>query len=235
MSEERRAHGAVLRVNPLGGYIEQYRVDGRDILFYAMIDGKKRGTHVCVPNFGPDASGRLAQHGFGRSVMWQVEQSDDASVVLRYHHKEDDAWQGLTTTLSYQLFEAGLRMTLQCYNESQTPLRVAPGFHPYFMCHETDTPVSVAGEVYTAAELHATQYRAFGEHPVAVGVDDQVLTLRSQGLPMYAIWSAQTNRYICVEPTAGGNRFLTDAGDGEWVAPGERRLYQCEVTLGDAK
>lgn len=235
MNEERSAHGALLRVNPFGGYIEQYRVDGRDILFYAVIDGKKRGTHVCLPNFGPDASGRLAQHGFGRSVMWQVLQSDDASVVLQYHHEEDDAWQGLVATLSYHLLETGLRMTLQCHNESETPLRVAPGFHPYFTSHEADATASVAGEVYTAAELQATQYRAFGERPVTVAVDNQVLTLRSRELPVYAIWSAQTDRYICVEPTAGGNRFLADAEDGEWVAPGERRSYQCEVTLGAVK
>lgn len=231
MKEERHAYNAELRVNPEGGYIERYVVRGRDILFYDVIDGKKRGTHVCLPNFGPDESGQLAQHGFGRTATWQAEQSDDESVLLSYRHGKDDAWQGLFASLEYRLLEGGLRTTLDCRNESDTAQRLAPGLHPYFCVTEKDTPLNIEGESFDISLLGETQYRDFGNRSVKAAIGAQLLTLQSNNLPLYALWSAHADKYVCIEPTFGGNRFLALASNDEWLAPGEKRSFEWILLL----
>ena len=229
MQEERHAYNASLRVNPEGGYVERYVSSGRDILFYELIDGKRRGTHVCVPNFGPDETGQLAQHGFGRAITWQAEQSDDESVLLTYRHVKDDAWKGLFLSLEYRLFAGGLCMMLECRNESLQAQRIAPGFHPYFKVCENNTRLNVESESFDIALLGETQYRNYGDHSVKILIGSQQLTIQSRQLPLYALWSAHADKYVCIEPTLGGNRFLALARSDEWLASGETRIFECTI------
>lgn len=227
--------GSRLVVDPQGGYIEQWLVDdGTPVLFAGQIAGKRRATHVCVPNFGPDGQGYLAQHGFGRTVQWRPVTAKPGAVGLVYR-QTTGPYTGLDLRLDYRLVSRGLVLGLTATNRADRPLRLSPGFHPYFVVPSTiDHSMEVNGQRYDRRHLEGTVY--ITGHRVTARLGHRHLTMVGEGFGRYALWcpANQADRFVCVEPTVAGNSFLTYPGPAdEWLGPGRTRHWRARINIAE--
>lgn len=215
-----------------GAWLTNLSDDNGDILFpkrkIALVDGSDKvrgGMHVCLPNFGPGGESGLPQHGFGREMEWMVVARDDAMVALELAKGRGD-YQGLWSQLTYRLEEASLSMQLQVKNNSETPLRLAPAFHPYFMTYGSE--VALDGQVQDLNELGEAQFINDGSHELQV--ESRKVIISSEGLPTWAVWTDQLGHYVCVEPSLDGFSFNEhEPLDSEMLAPGQARGFSCTI------
>jgi aldose 1-epimerase len=86
------------------------------------------GTEVNLPtNDGPNAL-----HGHGFAHPWQVVAQQPDSITLEYHHPADSWPWPYTATQVYALSPRHLDHTLAVRNDSDSPMPVGMGVHPYF-------------------------------------------------------------------------------------------------------
>lgn len=222
----------LFEVDPNGGYLNSLP----GILYPRQIIGEKSrgGSHVCLPNFGPDSSGRLAQHGFGRTSRWEViaDDSDDDEAVRVVELKLDttdipDDYEGLEARLQYWCGPDHLSMILTVLNSSESAMRVAPAFHPYFMA---DKPVMLNGELVDLSSYSEARFMDREEHKLQLG--NRQLTLSSRTLNRWALWTDQLGEYFCVEPTLAGPSFDGEPDEEELVDPGRIRRYDFTIAWG---
>ena len=199
-------------IDPQGAWLASLMDGKTPILFaqtnIALPDGgakQRGGCHVCVPNFGPGGESGLTQHGFGRVLPWQAValQPDGVTLELRGGAPR---YEGLISRLTYTLSDTTLEMRLTLQNTGETPLAVAPAFHPYFALPSSTQQVTVGERVYETAKLAGTEFVHDATHLV-VRLGNRSLTLHSTNLPTWAVWTDQLGEYVCVEPTMAGNAF----------------------------
>lgn len=228
------AHNQTITVDPDGALLTSYTRAGQDVLMpRQQLDGSWRGgCHVCMPNFGPGGESGLAQHGFGRTSTWQVSQQTDSMVALTLQ-VDEGGYRGLTFTITYQLAPTGLAMVLTATNDADAPVRLAPGWHPYFALPTgSDGSFTLDGSPYNAVEYAEAQFiRTSGQLALTCG--DNNYTLVSSNLTTVALWSAHPGRYICVEPTSAGNSFADEptAPARELLAPGHTAEFRLDIQL----
>jgi len=232
----RLAQGQVTaEINEFGAWVESLTSGGQAILFPKSEiinetgEAKTRGgMHVCLPNFGPGGNSGLAQHGFGRTSPWSVIQQNEFSVTIKLEATEP-SYAGLVSMLTYHLDDNSLTAHLELSNEGNAPLRVAPGFHPYFALQPSETAITVNEHLYELNSLSGTEYI------VAPSAEVQTLqrhiTLTPENLTTWAIWTDKLGNYVCVEPTFGGNRFLESEKPDEMLNPGETRAYSLQIKI----
>lgn len=220
-------------VNLEGAWVETLSSNGEAILFPKSElknetgDLKARGgMHVCLPNFGPGGESGLPQHGFGRTSLWSVIQQEDSSVILGLEVTSGD-YAGLSATLQYRLGGSSLETTLKLTNRGSTPLRVAPGFHPYFALGPSETTIGVNGESFNLSELAGTEYRQADSAEVVLA--ERHVHMKTENLTTWAIWTDQLGDYVCVEPTFGGNRFLEEERADERLIPYNTKQFSVTV------
>lgn len=194
------------------------------------VDGTTKvrgGLHVCVPNFGPGGESGLAQHGFGRTSTWEVIERDMPCVRLMLRGGAP-GYEGLVSIVSYTLGEASLMVTLELKNEGSTPLRVAPGFHPYFLLQDGERSVRLDDDVVHLSEIAGTEFvdRAVG----VLATQQRRVQIASSDLTRWAVWSDQLGPYVCVEPTLAGNAFLESASTEQMIAPDDSAIYATTVS-----
>ncbi len=220
---------ATFAIDTTGAYITELVVDGQPVLFTRQPIGSKLrgGSHVCLPNFGPDASGSLAQHGFGRTVEWELTRDEPAVKELTLP-SSTGAYAGLQATLHYACDESSMLMRLVVSNAGDQPLRVAPAFHPYFAVPK-DSDVRLNGELLDLSAYAGTEYIEGAVHMLQI--DGRTLRLCSDELTVWALWTDQAGDYFCVEPSLAGQSFSTDAKPGprELLRPGELRTYNFTI------
>lgn len=223
---------AKLVIDPNGGYIEEYSMHGEPILFAAEIRGKRRATHVCVPNFGPDASGQWEQHGFGRKVHWQIALVEEDKMRLKYLVGEG-RYAGLDCELEYALAEDHLTMKLACHNNGENALWLAPGFHPYFVVPEGVNEVRFDEQRYCIDNLAGSEYIATDTSTHTIGLGHRTVRMTSENLKTVVLWSEEPSRFVCVEPTLNGNSFFdhTTPPGQELLAPGETKDYSFSLLI----
>lgn len=219
-------------IDPQGAWIASLTDSEAPILFaqtnIALLDGgakQRGGCHVCVPNFGPGGESGLAQHGFGRVLPWQVVASQPDGVLLELRGGAP-GYEGLVSRLTYTLGDAILEMRLTLQNTGETPLAVAPAFHPYFALPVGTKRVTVGEQVYDITKLAGTEFMYDTAH-LAVQLGDRSLRLDSTNLPAWAVWTDQLGDYVCVEPTTAGNVFAE--GVPPQLAPRESRDYSLRI------
>lgn len=220
-------------INPEGAWVEELTMQSQPVLFpkteLTNENGERKargGMHVCLPNFGPGGDSGLPQHGFGRTMTWDVTRHTKTSAKLRLKNPTP-RYAGLVATLEYELEETALSSTLSLRNAGKTAVRVAPGFHPYFYLDESEKAVSINSEVYELANLAGTEY--ITADSVALSTADRQVNITQTGLPVWAIWTDGLAEYICVEPTYGGNRFLETPAPDEHLAPGAEKVFSCTI------
>ena len=213
-----------------GAYITSL-ADERGDVFYplqqlATSNGARKtrgGCHVCLPNFGPGGASGLAQHGFGRTGQWQVveQASDRVELVLQ----GSDAYAGLESRLVYTVAEHQLAMQLTLANVGKEELLVAPAFHPYFAYD--GVPVLDGQPLADLTPLAETIFVDGVTRQLATGL--RTITLQSEGLPRWAIWTDELGPYFCVEPTHSGNSFADNPAHAVALVPGQTARYGVRV------
>lgn len=207
--------------------------DGKgDILYPKRLlraaDGSQKyrgGSHVCLPNFGPGGDSGLEQHGYGRTIDWQVTEQTEAAVELSC--RGIGAYADMQALLRYELGEQRLSTKLTLRNLGDKQLRVAPAFHPYFFTG-TDPVVLDGDTLHDLSHLAETEFVEGDTRRLTVNGRDLLLT--ADGLPIWAVWTDQLGAYVCVEPTAAGNAFLESAQADQWLHSGETRSYSLTIS-----
>lgn len=221
-------------VDPQGAWLAQLSDEKGDILFPRRSfttpsgDTKLRGgCHVCLPNFGPGGQSGLTQHGFGRIVLWKRGESAQNEVTLLLEQGPGE-YESLSSKLTYILSEMHLAVKLTLTNQGTTPLRVAPGFHPYFTVSKGTNTITANQTAHTLNELAETRF--INTEAVALEGAARHLSLTSWALPTWALWTDLLGSYICVEPTVDGFSFLEQAATpAETLAAGASQTYQFEA------
>lgn len=222
-------------IDPQGAWLTNLSDQRGDILFpkrtLQATDGSKKvrgGSHVCLPNFGPGGASGLPQHGFGRVKTWEVSERDDASVTLLLE-KGEGIYETLGSTLTYELNEHRLVMTLEVANGGQQPLRIAPAFHPYIAVPRDSKEVMIGTEPVGLDDLNEAQFVTAEKQTVTTS--QRTVTLKSKRLTTWALWTDQLGPYVCVEPTLGGFTFLNETPNAEELLDvGEVKTYQAVIS-----
>jgi len=210
-----------------GSWLTNLSDENGDVLFPRRTliapDGSKKirgGNHVCVPNFGPGGKSGLAQHGFGRSSVWEVTDKTDQSLLLTLKEGEGE-YRDVTSLMTHQMAEKMLLSTLEVTNNGPKDVAVAPGFHPYLMIGEDETSITVDGKKYELDELLEVIFITGNEHVVKTA--SATFTMKSDEMAVWGIWTDQLGPYICIEPTLNG--FAFENGTAEMLPPGKSRQY----------
>lgn len=225
--------GAKAIIDPRGAWLTNLSDDFGDVLFpkrsLKTADGQAKargGSHVCLPNFGLGGDSGQPQHGFGRTVDWEVSDKTESSVLLTLREGEGD-YAAMSSLLTYQLSEQNLLMTLEVTNNGSENLRVAPAFHPYFAALG-DAEVKISGENYPLDELAETVF--ISGNAQELQTQNRVVNLASDTLTTWALWTDQLGEYVCVEPTLGGNLFVEPTPqEDEILHPGETKTYAASI------
>lgn len=215
-------------ISTKGGYVTNLADNLGDIFFPKRVlktpegDEKTRGgCHVCLPNFGPGGESGLDQHGFGRTSNWRIVSQTETAVELVLDGQGEYA--NMESSLRYEVQETAFNMVLTLKNMGESPLNVSPGFHPYFF--HAGRPITLNDErMIDLAELAGTKFINTKRQSLSIG--DRQLTLTSQELKTWAVWTDKLGDYICVEPTQGGNAFAEDIGRADTLVQGEDKRYQ---------
>lgn len=216
-------------IDPQGAWLTNLSDERGDILFprrtLTAPDGAKKvrgGCHVCLPNFGPGGESGLPQHGFGRVASWEVNKQSQSAVSLALDGGAAN-YEALKSTLTYELSDVALIMTLTLQNNGTAPLRVASAFHPYFALASDEVRVTVDGQAIDLADTADTLFEP-GRTKI-LQTRRRSLQMTSEGLSTWAIWTDLLAPYVCVEPTFGGYTFLdSEPREAELLQAGDAQL-----------
>lgn len=217
-------------IDPKGAWLTNLSDSYGDVLFprrqladEADVKRTRGGSHVCMPNFGPGGQSGLAQHGFGRTSVWNTIDQTESSILLALD-KGDGDYADMMALMTYQLADGVLLGTLEMTNNSDKPLRAAPGFHPYIVASQNE-PIVIDGVTYKPEELSETEFIDGAEHELITSAG--MFRLRSDELHRWAIWTDSLGEYVCVEPTLAGFSFRDqpEPTEEELLPPGVSRQY----------
>lgn len=231
---ELKTDGASAQVSLDGAWVETLTLENNPVFYPKTTLETPGGTkirggmHVCLPNFGPGGDSGLEQHGFGRTSTWTPKQQTTNSIQLELE-AQPAPYHNLQATLRYELSDSSLRTTLSVTNAGDEPLRVAPGFHPYFQVEIDETTVVVNDTTYELAEIEGTEFVTADS--VTLKTAHQSLKLTSKNLSTWAVWTDQLGPYVCVEPILGGYRFLEPVAADELLSAGETRDYIVKIQI----
>lgn len=248
------ADSAVRIVPKRGGIVARFRVGAREVLYLdeATLADPSKNVRGGVPVLFPIA-GRLTgdsyrvgerafalkQHGFARNLPWLVDAQcvgNSASVSLALEASPETLaafpW-AFRVRITFELRGPTLTLWQTYSNDSDTPMPLHAGFHPYFF-------VAQADKAKTVIETDAT--RAFDNTTKTVGPvgaidltrpevdlhlldhrsrtarlrtpDGRAVLLRTEGsFKTLVVWTLVGKDFVCLEPwTAPADALNT--GDG---------------------
>jgi galactose mutarotase-like enzyme len=248
--------GVSARVAPArGAIVTALNVAGRDVLFMdrgTLLDAGKSvrgGIPLLFPFAGRLDGDRLAhagtlmkQHGFARNKPWAIVERRGDSLRLAL---EDDADTRRAYPHQFRIEQAvtllprGLQIGLTIRNKGETPMPIAPGWHPYFRCPSADKPrVRPSGvdgldrarftpdaEFDFGVRAPSTGRASFeipGLGRLDLGFAPEMRFLQCWGLP--------GRDFICLEPFVGPNNTINTPARLD-VAPGAERILGMRVEL----
>jgi D-hexose-6-phosphate mutarotase len=223
-------------VDPQGAYLTNLSDDNGDLLFpkrnLTTPDGATKlrgGCHICLPNFGPGGNSPQPQHGFGRTSLWEVTDKTEDNILLTLL-EGGEGYRDMTSVLTYQLADSMLMVTCELTNNGTVPLRVAPAFHPYFSL-TGEKEVEIDGQKELLDDLSEAQFMSGDSHELKTTA--RKFTMISTNLPVWAKWTDQLGKYVCVEPSFGGFTFLEDTPKPEeMLSAGASKSYAVSITWG---
>lgn len=242
-----------------GAIVTSLAVDGQELLYLdqATFDDPSKNVRggipvlfpICGPLAGPDyhwngGSFSLHQHGFARSLAWQVldkgadftvlELTDSAATRLSYPFS-------FRYTLIFRLLGRGLKVEQTIENLGSEAMPVQFGFHPYFLVSDKeglcfDLPVTAyrdnksedAGrfesfdfsrEEIDWAFAHPTCRKASFTDPKR-----QLQVTLSYGEPYQALvfWTLKGLPYVCLEPWSSSRLAFPSGSDVHKLDAGGR-------------
>ena len=118
--------------------------------------------------------------------------------------------------------------TLTVHNHGDTPIRISPGFHPYFSAEHSEFDFN--GQQFNAEEIAHTEFVTAPQES-KVGFGDLKISIETQNLPVYALWSDRNGSYTCAEPTAEGYAFMQPAQDIQFVTANSKKQFSVKFGL----
>ncbi len=222
-------------IDPLGAWLTNVSDDLGDVLYPkrslkdAAGETKIRGgCHVCLPNFGAGGDSGMLQHGFARQMPWTISQQQQSAAVLTLANGKD-GYEALHSTLTYILNESSITVELELVNQGDAPLRVAPGFHPYFALNPDEGRVTLNGLAHDTQDLAGTEFFE-DKNTMKLELRRRLITITSDNLPKWAFWTDQLGDYVCCEPTVGGYTFLQEPSDQELLQPHKTLSYAMTIS-----
>lgn len=192
--------------------------------------GKFRGgMHVCSPYFGPDPSEIGPQHGYARTLEWEVTDHGDRYVVLKNTNYTGE-YSGLQHRLGFQIVGVGeLKMVianLSVTNLGPNNIAVAPGLHPYFSGPARDNECQPDAR-------EDTRLARIGDYCTRdVELESGLLIqMTTKNFPEIVVWSDDPDQYHCVEPKSPSlDRHLATT---KMLSPRESRSYMLSMKVID--
>lgn len=245
-----------------GAIVTSFRVAGRELLYLdqATFDDPAKNVRGGVPVLFPSPgkllndrwqrqghAGAMKQHGFGRTLPWQVISTgpvvklalkSDATTLAQY------PWH-FAAQIEFSLQGACLRILTRVRNTGTESMPFGLGFHPYFRVDDkarakvetnaTRAFDSVAREEIvfngfdlTAAEVDMRLTDHTEQHSALELADGARIVVRaSPEFQQWVVWTLAGKEFVCLEPwTAPGNALNSGAGLIQ-LAPGEA----CELWM----
>jgi galactose mutarotase-like enzyme len=232
-----------------GAIVTSFRVAGRELLYLdeATFNDASKNVRGGIPVLFPppgklDAdrwnwahkSGELTQHGFARTLAWEVEAVTAASATLSLRSNDATVrmypWS-FAAQLTYRLAPSELHIEFEVTNESAAPMPFAFGLHPYFAVHDksaariptratrafdnvTKRIVPFDGFDLTRPEvdLHLLDHGAT-RGVLELGDRSAIVIDTSAEFIRWVVWTVAGKDYVCLEPwTAPGNALNTGEG-----------------------
>ena len=220
---------AKLSLNTHGAYIEKFKIKD-EMIFFPNVQFKiddvlkpRGGMHPCLPNFGADASGKLAQHGFGRELDWDIVNRTDNSITLSLVGEKD--YYKMNFTIYYELSKDSLYVKLNIENNGKS-LPIAPGFHPYF--YSKDQQIDIEGYKIDKEKLEDTIF--ISTNDIKFKTSNRTISIKvKENVGRYAVWSDKKSDYICVEPTFNGNSFTNNSDEPLILENGQSFNMEFEI------
>jgi galactose mutarotase-like enzyme len=201
-------------------------------------------------------AGTLPQHGFARTLPWEVIGLLDgavASVAMRLERDGDEGrWPWPTTfDLTVSLRGATLRLDGRVHNHGATPMPFAVGFHPYLAVDDAEKRAArvptaatrafdnlVKQEIplpapldFTAPEvdLHLVDH---GASTCTLELPDRTVALSgSPEFTRWVLWTLRGRDFLCVEPWTSPADALNSGEGLLTLAPGEAHALWLEISL----
>ncbi len=246
------AGDATVEVAPWrGGLVTRFDVAGRPVLYLdesSLHDPSKNvrgGVPVLFPTPGKLAddrwswhgqSGALPQHGFARSLAWEVvaHSANEAVLRLTWDGAPPDRWHWpCTIEMRYTLKGHTLRLAPTVTNHGTSPMPFGFGLHPYFLVESADkatlripTHATRAFDNVSKREIALTNAIDLTAREVDLHLVDhgsaQASLLWARGrrvdlrcsaeLTRWVIWTLAEKPFVCLEPwNAPGNAMNGDA------------------------
>ena len=252
-----------------GALVTRFTVGERQVLFLdeaTLLDEKKNvrgGVPILFPSPGKLAgdrwarggrSGALGQHGFARSLPWEVVTQGPAEAALSLlssaETRANFPWEfRLDFRFALRVAPTGavLRIEQRMHNPGAEALPFGCGFHPYFFVPQAEKAgarivtgatrafdnagkreVSLNGPIdLTAAEvdLHLEDH-ASSRATLALADGARVEVSGSLELQRWVVWTLAGKEFVCLEPWSGpADGLNTGAGLLEVAAGGTRELW----------
>jgi galactose mutarotase-like enzyme len=250
-----------------GGIATSWQVAGRELMYLdadRFTDPSlsvRGGIPILFPICGnlPDdtytVAGReykLIQHGFGRTMPWQVvSQSTDNAASLTIELTSN------AQTLAVYPFEFSVSFTYRIHggelvidqtytNKSSTPMPFSTGLHPYFAApdknrltveipapsyqeKQTSAIHQFAGKFdFSQAEIDAAFANLTGNTAVVTDAHQNLTLTMTQSAEYHnmVFWTVQGKDFYCLEPWTGPRNSINTGVDLLHVAPGETMTTQ---------
>lgn len=217
-----------------GGWLDTLTIRGTEVLYPKQtvlyengIRKIRGGCHVCAPNFGPGGKSRLPQHGFARESLWSVISANTTAAVLSMTECPAE-YRLVEFELVYELTNTGISIRLKAHNKSSEPVRIEPGFHPYFSTR--------GGSVWSGME--PVKLEKLGDPlfldktPATVNIGGISYKVCSKGLPLWVLWTDLPLKYVCLEPTSSGFGFLQEPEvNNHLLMPDKREEWSITIEL----
>ena len=215
-----------------GGWLDTLTIRGAEVLYPKQtvlyengIQKIRGGCHVCAPNFGPGGKSRLPQHGFARESLWSIMSIDSTTVVLGMLDLPG-GYRLVEFELVYELTRSGISITLKAHNKSSEPVRIEPGFHPYFSTRRSSVLVDME-----CLELEKLRDPLFmNKAPTTITFGGISYKVGAKNLPLWVLWTDRSQEYVCLEPTFNGFSFLQEDGTNDHLLmPGKKEEWSFAI------
>jgi galactose mutarotase-like enzyme len=267
------ASGDALRLVPeRGGLLSGWRCGGREMLYFDAARfadpslSVRGGIPVLFPICGnlpgdrlplPQGSFPLPQHGFARTMAWQLEALEDPGVRLTL---EDDAASrahfpfAFRLELEYRLEPGGLAITARVRHRGEVgaaPMPFSLGLHPYLAVSDP-AAVDLAGLPPGCLDHHTMEADATENQLQRLGRGVDLLCEASGPVrlldpaagraihletsppfDLVVIWTEPPRPMVCLEPWTGPRGALISGKRRLELAAGESLELRCRYRVSD--
>lgn len=268
------ASGDALRLVPeRGGLLSGWRCGGREMLYFDAARfadpslSVRGGVPVLFPICGnlpgdrlplPLGSFSLPQHGFARTMAWQLAELRGEKGV-RLALEDDEASRAhypfaFRLELEYRLAAGSLAITVRVHNRGGTESGLMPfslGLHPYLAVSDpaavdlTGLPPACLDHHTMEADSTENQLQQLGRgvdllceasgpvHLLDPAAGRQITLETIPPFDLVVIWTEPPRPMVCLEPWTGPRGALISGERRLELAAGESLELRCRYRVGD--